>query len=226
MGKIKAPCSHCLRWTFQVVLHSEDRKDAWDDDQKFEVLECSGCGTVSFARRVLMFDDDENKQIEEVDYFPTPVSRGMPGWVIKLPADLEELAREIYQVVWSGQHRLALMGIRALLEQVMVSKVGDQGRFARNLNAFFEEGFISRVQRDAVAAILDAGHASIHRMFKPTVEDLNTALDIAEGLLAAIFVHGDAAKEVTDRLPVRSGKGRIVLFPKRGDFGQSDSGKP
>lgn len=172
MGKITAPCSRCLTRTFQVVLHSEDRKDAWDDDEKYEVLECSGCGRVSFARRLLMFDHDEDKQIEEVDYFPAPVSRGLPAWVMKLPADLEDLVLEIYQVVWSGQHRLALMGIRALLEQVMVSKVGDQGRFARNLDAFFEEGFISRVQRDAMSAILDAGHASIHRMYKPTEEDL------------------------------------------------------
>jgi hypothetical protein len=103
MGKIKAPSSRCLRWTFQVVLHSEDRKDAWGDDEKYEVLECP----FSFARRLLMFDCDEDKQIEEVSYFPAPVSRGMPAWVMKLPADLEELVLEIYQVVWSGQHRLA-----------------------------------------------------------------------------------------------------------------------
>jgi Domain of unknown function (DUF4145) len=102
---------------------------------------------------------------------------------------LGELFEEIYAAVRGGQYRLAGMGIRSLLEQVMISKVGDQGDFRKNIDAFHQNGFISLVQRDAMSAILDAGHAVTDRLFKPTVRDLNTALDITEGIFAAIYVH-------------------------------------
>jgi len=52
------------------------------------------------------------------------------------------------------------MGLRAALEQVMIIKVGDQGSFAKNLEAFCDKGGASRVERDAISAVLDAGHAS------------------------------------------------------------------
>jgi len=36
---------------------------------------------------------------------------------------------------------------------------------------------------------LDAGHAVIHRGFSPKKEHLDTALDVMEGILAALYVH-------------------------------------
>jgi hypothetical protein len=95
------------------------------------------------------------------------------------------------------------MGIRAILENVMVAEVGDQGSFAANLEAFSEGAYISLVQRDAMAEILDAGHAAMHRGYKPSVTDLNTALDIAEGIVLAIYVHTEKAKDVASRVPAR-----------------------
>src|SRR5258707_6799 len=64
-------------------------------------------------------------------------------------------------------------------------------------------GYISLVQRDAMADILDAGHAAMHRAYEPSEADLNTALDITEGIFAAIYVHADQAKSVASRLPAR-----------------------
>jgi hypothetical protein len=49
-------------------------------------------------------------------------------------AALGSLLHEIYQAVHGGQYRLAAMGIRALLEQIMVSKVGDLGSFEKQLD--------------------------------------------------------------------------------------------
>jgi hypothetical protein len=113
------------------------------------------------------------------------------------------LFHEIYEALHGGQVRLAAMGVRAFLEQLMISKVGDHKSFQKNLDAFHKDGYISLVQRDAMNDILDAGHAVIHRFHKPSEADLNTALDIAEGIFAAINVHGDAASKVADRTPKR-----------------------
>jgi len=67
-------------------------------------------------------------------------------------------------------------------------------------------GYVSLVQRDALSDILDAGHATIHRAYEPKAKDIEIALDLAEGVLAAIYVHAEAAKEVSERVPPRPKK--------------------
>jgi hypothetical protein len=114
-----------------------------------------------------------------------------------------QLFDEIYEAMRGGQYRLATMGIRALLERLMISKVGDLGTFERNANAFCEQGYISAFQRDQMNAILDAGHATMHRRFTPNEGDVSTALDITENILSAIYVNGEAAEMVADRVPPR-----------------------
>jgi len=143
-------------------------------------------------------------------YYPSPISRKAPAWSWKLTwftgkddSKLGELLNEIYQAVQGKQYRLAVMGIRAFLEQLMIVKVGDQGTFEKNLDAFLAEGYISKIQRKAMSHILDSGHAVIHRMHKPTEEDLNIVLDITESITAAIYFHEDDAKSVAARVPPR-----------------------
>jgi hypothetical protein len=101
----------------------------------------------------------------ETQYYPPPISRKKPEWLSALYwgwmgeekyEQLPGLFDEVYEAVRGGQHRLAVMGIRAILENVMVANAGDQGSFAANLDAFSKGGYISLVQRDAMADILES----------------------------------------------------------------------
>lgn len=246
MSTFQAPCANCRTETSHrvlkshVVLHSEEvdhdsvSGETWEDKDTYQIIECAGCGRISFAHSTPNpgfgasddLDDEWARVAYYVDYYPSPVSREKPQWLETLriafgapgsdiPNNLREMFLEVYKALSGGQHRLALMGIRALLEQVMIIKVGDQGSFAKNLEVFCERGFASRVQRDALSAVLDAGHASMHRMYKPTEEDLNTALDIAEGIFAAIYVHSDAAGDLTGRVPKRPPTGKVIPWGRR-----------
>jgi hypothetical protein len=85
----------------------------------------------------------------------------------------------------------------------MVFKVGDLGSFEKQLNAFQEAGYISFIQRDAMKATLEVGHATMHRAFKPTEEDLKVALDIVEGIMAPLYAHHTAAEKMAERIPPR-----------------------
>jgi Domain of unknown function (DUF4145) len=201
MDTMIAPCSQCFRETHQKVLHQVVH--TLEDEVTHEVyrlLECAGCRGISMAH--LSFYDEGRRYCTRQRYYPTAATRKTPAWRSKLPFGVE-LFDEIYQAVGAGQYRLAVMGIRALLEQVMISNVGDQGSFERNLNIFCERGYISIKQRDSMNDILDAGHATIHRRFNPKESDVSTGLDITENVLAAIYVHGEAAASVADRVPPR-----------------------
>jgi hypothetical protein len=174
----------------------------------YELIECGGCGRISLRHAWTWLDDGKM----EVRYFPSPMSRRQPDWSLNLILGFEggpeeeqlgNLFGEIYQAIAADQVLLGAMGIRAFLERVMIAKVGDKGTFANNLKAFHEGGYISQVQKEAMSKVLDAGSAVIHRLFKPTAEELNTALDIMEGIYAAIYVHGQAASKIADRVPPR-----------------------
>jgi hypothetical protein len=102
--------------------------------------------------------------------------------------DIGEILSEVYKAVANDQYRLAAMGIRAALEQVMIGKVGDLPTFDQKLDAFQDRGYISAVQRDAMRSTLDVGDAAMHRGHRPTEDDLDVALDIVEGVFAPIFV--------------------------------------
>jgi hypothetical protein len=146
-------------------------------------------------------------------YYPPPITRKAPLWVGFLAFGLVgtgdddklgELLSEIYRAVAGGQYRLAAMGIRALLEQVMIAKVGDLKTFDGKLDAFQTAGYISLLQRDALEATIEIGHAVMHRAFRPSEDDLQKALDIVEGVLAPLFVHKEAGEKLADRVPPRA----------------------
>jgi hypothetical protein len=112
-----------------------------------------------------------------------PVSRKEPSWLLSLivggsrKAELGSLLHEIYQAVHGGQFRLAAMGIRALLEQVMIANVGDLGSFDEKLKEFEKRGFASSVQLEALHSTIEVDHAAMHRAHKPTEEDIKLALE-------------------------------------------------
>jgi hypothetical protein len=202
----------CVRKTWHEILHETTAHEEHQIETHV-MIRCAGCGTISLAHQIRHLPNGE----VDHSYYPSPVSRKKPswfgemalGWLGGVGADkLAELLHEIYQAVDGGQHRLAAMGIRALLEQVMVAKVGDQGTFEQKMQKFQDEGYISLIQRDAMRETIEVGHAAMHRAFAPSEEELSKALDIVEGIMAAIYDHSQAATTLAKRVPPKATKGK------------------
>ena len=98
------------------------------------------------------------------------------------------------------------MGVRALLEQIMISRVGDLGSFQAHLNAFESQGFVTANQRKQLEAILEAGHAAAHRAYKPGSTSLLTLLDLTEHIIESVFLHEDRIAHLRQRVPRRIAK--------------------
>src|SRR5262249_54024238 len=140
--------------------------------------------------------------LSTITHYPPAIARRAPDWVdeysqhlvasgaIKgVPNPVSAIMSEVYIAVQSGTRRLAAMGIRAALEAVMTLRVGDQGSFAKNADALQAAGYLSQRQRLTLDAILDAGHATIHRGWEPTDQDLATLLDITESIVESVYIH-------------------------------------
>lgn len=179
-----------------------------------ETLKCLGCDTVSLRRMITTdFDLDENgRPSPSVHYFPPAAFRRKPEWIAELSlrhifdADkefIEDLINEIYVCVQNDCRRAAGMAIRALLERVMIDKVGDKGSFKANISEFEAKGFISDIQKRFLETAIEAGHATMHRAYKPSKKDVVTLVNITESVIESCYVNEHRASELRKRIPAR-----------------------
>jgi len=215
----KSHCNTCGRETNHHVLHNETRSrtEKVDEDtvidwgSHYKMVCCAGCDTVSL-RIDSWFSEacDENGQPEiETQHYPPKIFRPKPTWLfesghsLNCPPAVQELLAEVYVCLQNNCPRSSAMAVRALLENIFVSTCGDKGSFTGNLDAFQEAGHISQTQRDFLDTVLDAGHATIHRGFKPSRQDLATIVDIAENLIELLYIQKDGVEQLKKRIPPR-----------------------
>jgi hypothetical protein len=204
---VKSYCNQCGRETNHTVLYIEETSKGILG-QRYEMLKCRGCMEVSF-RRVRTSKTEERAIV----HYPPRIKRRRPKWIEytkwifddnhHIPSAIWSIMEEVYVALENNSRRLAAMGIRAALEAVMIDKIGDQGTFNRNLDALQREHYLSLRQRDDLETILEAGHAAIHRGWRPSTEQINTLLDITESLIESIYVHGPSAERLEREVPKR-----------------------
>ncbi|WP_457445995.1 DUF4145 domain-containing protein [Roseateles sp. P5_E4] len=212
--KVKWHCNLCLRNTRHTVLFAITKQDAVEThDEDFDVeetiytlAECDGCEYISMKT-----DWSINGEGEMVDQYPPALTRRRPAWIHELfKADFlneqskYDLLQELYTAIGVQNWWLTMLGVRSLLEFVMVEKVGDNGSFVKNLEKFLEGGFISKIQLDALGPLIEAGHATTHRGYQPTSSDVNVVMDILENVLESIYVTAARAKKL--KVPPRQAK--------------------
>ncbi|MBM4276828.1 MAG: DUF4145 domain-containing protein [Deltaproteobacteria bacterium] len=206
--KTKAHCNQCHGERNHEVLFTE--KTSWSEERygfqgedKYEMLKCAGYDNV-ILRHTSWFSEDPEPSVH---FYPPAMSRKEPTWLVDISGKstrfAKSLLKEIYVGVQNGMKMIATMGVRSLMEYVMIDSVGNQGTFGKNLAEFASNGFISDKQRDILDAVLEAGHATTHRAYQPSDEDLATCIDIAENVLQTVYVHPGKAAELKRRVPKR-----------------------
>jgi hypothetical protein len=166
-------------------------------------LKCEGCesGVLKHAK---YFSEDEEST---VFYYPARLARQRPEWLWQLWEPevkyIADLLGQVYDALAAEANMLAAMGVRSLLEHLMIANVGDQGSFVNNLAAFAEAGYVAPKERDRLEKIFELGHAATHRSFRPSPQDTFTLVDIAEHLIASIYVHDGAVERASSRVPPR-----------------------
>ena len=128
----------------------------------------------------------------------------------RVSTSLKRSTSETWSVCERDCCSIAAMGIRALLERLMIEHVGDRGSFSANLDAFEKAGYVGQRHREIIEATLEFGHASTHRNYNPTRQDITQVLDIAENIIQSIYVSAEQATALKKRIPPRSN-------PKKGD---------
>ena len=190
-----------------------DNRYTINGSDTYDLLKCCGCESVLFRKRSWFsedYDPETGRPEISTKFYPPPTFRESPRWLSnffpfnEIDENISDLIREIYIALQNEAPRIAVMGIRALLETIMIDKVGDQGTFGNNMQKFMKEGYISEKQKDVIDTVLEAGHASMHRSYKPTKNDVVPLMDITENIIETIYINESKIKGYKDKLPKRS----------------------
>jgi hypothetical protein len=216
---------------FDLMNGSDEPHRFQEARHQFDIVECCGCGEVHFVSRVV-WEWAEDPQPDAIDemlterHFPARVDRPQPAWLAELerrsvpnilaelaiqsdqrndpvPAAIVDLLREVYQAYHAECPRLAVMGIRALVDVVCADKIGDCGGFDRKLDALVKGEFISSRDSDILKAAVELGHAVAHRGYRPATGDVCSALDIVENMLRSMYHAPGVAQKLSERTPQR-----------------------
>jgi hypothetical protein len=147
-----ARCNHCGGSRWHQVLHALKEQTPGDDSRvvRYELLRCAGCEEVKLRKTVLASSDRSTsaKVKPRVTYYPPSAIRPQPRWFQELmfeewigDATAEHaLLVEVYAALENGAPTLAAMGVRAIVETIMVNTVKDQGSFSKNLATMKDRG--------------------------------------------------------------------------------------
>ena len=229
----KAHCNTCSGSRNHLLLYCHEEEwteQIWDEPPDFdwgegcyELLKCAGCGHITFRLTIRSSEhtNNEGNPIPIVTYYPPSTFRREPDWlygmglyskdesgegefiVLWLPEFISRLLKEIYIALHGDCLSLAAMGVRALLEKIMIDRIGDKGTFKKNLYAFQEQGYISEQQKAIFEATLEVGHASIHRNYDPSREDIRHILDFTENIIEIVYISQTKAGHLKRKIPHR-----------------------
>lgn len=194
-------CNRCLGRTNHRIIetHVQGSDEKMPDGfpcliERFEILECCGCGMGSF--RHIDECNDETR-------YPPLLNRRNPDWRWRLPEVVRTLFQETYVAYSAGAHSLTAMGIRATVDAACNDKIGDCGNFQQKLVALAAGEFISSKEKEILEPVVDAGNAAAHRGFAPSPEQLTGMMDILEHMLQVMYVLSEVAENVRTATPRR-----------------------
>ena len=222
MKTTKSFCNQCVGERNHAILYSEAQSgseyhDSYQWSVENETLKCLGCDTVSLRRTTWESPviDENGSPLLNVAHYPPTMFRREPTWLPELKVRfffdddktfITDLIHELYICIQNDCRRAATMAVRALLEQVMIDKVGDQGTFGRNISEFQTKGYISSIHQNYLETVIDAGNATMHRAYKPSKEDLIALVNIAESVIEAVYINEHRAEGLRKCIPSKKTK--------------------
>lgn len=202
MKTITTQCGECDRTTNQKILFSKKVKEAnpyeEDDIEYFEymVIECAGCGTVSFLRRQPIEDPQENGKIIFIeDHYPQDILNHYPEFNFlrdedqyELPNALYDLYEEVKNAFESDSNILAGVGLRTLVEAMCLQQKILGKNLQEKIKNLHAAGLISSAELPILDKLRMIGNMSTHEIKAIPLDKLDYALEIVNHVLRSIYI--------------------------------------
>jgi hypothetical protein len=211
-----AECAKCggqrrcwVHGYFREAYSNEDY--SWRHD--WRIMQCCGC-EYTFIQTIYSNDwdttrdrDGDEVPVRSVKYWPALAKRKRPGWIgefgLEVPdaAKLDDALLEMYGALENDLPILAAIGIRTSFDVASeLLGVEPTKTFQQKLTELVEKHHIGNSERSRLEILVNAGNASAHRGWKPSVQNLNIMVDILEHFIHDAFVAPHRKKELDEKV--------------------------
>jgi len=215
---IRFYCNTCQNENLHNVIG--EAKTKWSDDKagvsgehEYYIAQCGGCQEIAFAHfsyfsEHIDYGEDEfgnpvREWLPTKTFYPPRLARQPPSWVDQLDPSDRALLSEIYSALQNDSRSLATMGTRALLDRIMMDRIGDLGSFRKKVDKFVEDGHMASQLAGPLLTVLDAGSAAGHRGYVPDVDVLNNLFDAVESIVQSVCVIPGTVEDIKKQTPER-----------------------
>jgi hypothetical protein len=184
------------------VPNSKNKIDQQQTEYKtYKIMECKNCKSLSYCvdRHIHPGSMIGDSYIESTTYFPPLPFRKQPEWINKLKKKYKLIFTEIYQALDNKLFTIATTGVRTALDQLITEKIGDIGGFEQKLKACHKNNIITEDEKEMLIVAIDAGNASAHRGFIPSVKSINALMDITEHTFYELYFKKQKVKQLMSK---------------------------
>lgn len=204
--KKKYFCRQCKGIRNQSELHKVEKRGGDDDDffqwiDRYLIIECDGCETISFlniyGNSEMTEYNDEGDQVYYYDKFiyPYPLEK---SYEIEPLSDLPEKIRIIYSetinALKANSYILTAGGLRAIIEALCNHLKIRQDTLEERINLLNKKGHLTVSESKRLHSIRFLGNDALHEIAKPKKEHLYLLLDIINHLLVNLFINDKKIK--------------------------------
>ncbi len=222
--------NHGFLWTTIKTEEYESARDDsdWDGNPvytrtRYSVASCLGCNSLQFAheeehnfhRSKLITEEFDPHPIEIHYQIPRTLqvqrpAREKPDWWPRLPdKEMVIFGHEIYGALHNNFLTLALMGVRRVIEKMMIHSVGDKGSFIKLIPEFVERENIGTRQEEGIRALVDLGNAATHRQVEMQNQyQSEEVFTLMETLLFHHYILPKHISNIENSIPLREKKPR------------------
>jgi hypothetical protein len=102
------------------------------------------------------------------------------------------------------------MGIRALIENAMLSFIEDKNSFRENLEEFCQQGYLTKQHKELLSSVIDAGHAVMHRAHIPTQNDVLACIEVVKHFMHGAFILKPQIDRLKENTPQRNKQSSVA----------------
>jgi hypothetical protein len=217
---VKGHCPKCgPDRNADIVAKYDENIDDFDESVTVghRVLSCRGCDSVyhqkittNHAEYVRVEDaagNDEWVAVESFQYWPAPAARPRPNWIMSVPtADIlmYEILIELYGSLDQDGRILPSIGVRTAFDRGSeLLGIDPAITFDEKLSELERLGHIGKAERIALDIMTDAGSAAAHRGWTPSLQQLNSMLNVLESFVHRCFVLPEDVSRLTGAFPAK-----------------------
>lgn len=192
---------------FEKKITGGDVHDYYRWLEKYIVIECLGCETISFLKiygdtEMVQRDEEGNPEYQfDEDVFPLYLKKGDElKYQIYLPDKIRGIYSETISSFKSNSYILTAGGLRAIIEALCNHLKIKKDNLSNRIDLLHKKGHLTLSESKRLHSIRFLGNDALHEIEKPKKEHLYLLLEIINHLLSNLFVNDKIIKGKVDTI--------------------------